>query len=242
MTYGAEILNSSGDTVFNTEDPTYEVISKGTASLPRQLSSAIYETIWTDPNFSSYSVQNGYYGFRNPSAVSNWPDGALIFYEILAGQTLYKLQNVTYTGGTVTTRAENLVSWNTVDGTKTFRYVIVRPTSYLTPSSGYGMEFYNSAGEVTWSSQKPVLSNVKPLSQTSTTNRWFSWSGDYTFSQGQYCGLYLYKGLRVNSSGFIKQSTTFGSFLPSRDTRMCGLPAGSQAIRGLSADIDWDEV
>jgi hypothetical protein len=235
MSYGAEIFNSNGETVFNTEDPTYEVVSKGTASLGYALSQFESTFIWSDPNYSSSYTQTGYKGYRNTSALGNYNDDSLIFYEILPGQAVYKLTVVT-SGSSV--RRDEILAWHP-SGHTSIRYVVVRPTSSIASSGGYGAEFYNAAGQVTWTSTKPVLSNVLPLSQTSTTNRWFCWTGDKVYSQGSSCGVPSAKGIRASSSSFIKQSTGFGQLITGTSPAFCGLPTGSQAMRGLTADVNW---
>ena len=69
MAYGAEILNQSGDTVFSTEDPVFEIIGKGTVTLSYQFSSSVTHEIWSDPTYGSYSTLSGVNGYLDTNSI-----------------------------------------------------------------------------------------------------------------------------------------------------------------------------
>lgn len=241
MSYGAEVLNSNGDVVFNTQDPVYEILGKGTVTLNLQFTNRSSDTIWNSPNFNSYSTIKNW-GYSGQDVLGDWDDGVLTIYEVLNGDRIYRR---TATASGQTRNYETLVAHyptRTSNDKLYVRYVQVKAASNFSPSSGYGMEFYDATGQTTWSSSKQIITNILPLSQTTTTNRWYCWGGDLAYSQGAACGMPLYRGLRGTSNGFIKNGTQFKGW-PSftRQTIFCGM-SFAQDIRGFSCDIDWGEI
>lgn len=240
MAYGAEVTNSNGDVVFSTEDPVFQVIGKGQISIPLLLSSQTTR-IMNDPDYnynSGYNITAPTYS--NGSAIGDWEDDVLTFWEVLSGERLYKYETAdTNTGA----RIMNILSHNKT----TARYVQVRIASNITvPSSGYGMVFYNNNGDVTWYDGNKVLDNVLPLTITTTSNRWYYFNGDPARTTGdQYtCGYALYRGIRGTSTGFVKEATnaSFSGIAAAnrRYTPLC--VSYDRSTHGLSANIDWDTV
>ena len=240
MAYGAEVKNSSGDVVFNTLDPVFEIVGKGTITLNLQFINNVSDTLWVPP-FSSYSTIRNF-GYQKQDALGDWDDGVIHIFEVPVGGRVY-LHQTTADNGTrnyMTVVAHNPV--RTPTDTMTVRYVTARIATYFAPSTGYGMEFYDASGQVTWSSNKPVLSNVLPLSVQSSTNTWFSWNGDFAMSQGSSCGLSLYRGINKTSGGFTKYGTQFRGWPGlTRNTKFCGMSA-VQDINGFSCDINWNTI
>lgn len=236
MAYGAEISNSSGDTVFSTTDPVFQIIGKGTVSLTNFLTPR-YHFIYADPNYNTYTSLYAP-GYKNDDALGDWDDDVLTFYEVLSGDRVYKFETADSVTGD---RVQYLFSHNK----SSVRYVQVRRATTLTaPTSGYGMVFYDANGDVTWYDGNKVLDNVLPLSQTSTTNRWFYWSGTWAIWQGSStpCGTPSYRGIQGQASGFVKESTNMGNYnLFTRDTRYCGL-TWDNSTHGFSANVDWDAI
>ncbi|MGJ8660440.1 MAG: hypothetical protein ACSHXL_00245 [Bacteroidota bacterium] len=237
MTYGAQITNSSGDLVFTTEEPVFQVIGKGTVSLDYVFNTSI--EIWLDPNYSSYSVESNLPVYRNQDAVGDWDDDVLTLYEINSGDRVYKWETVDTSNGN---RIQRLWSHSKAS----VRYVQVRLSSTLpAPNTDYGMVFYDESGAVTWSDSSKVLDNVLPLSVTSTTNRWFYWSGTPARTDGSFCGNFRIRGIRGSASSFIKEASSIGYLTPAnssfRDTRFCGLTF-DRSTHGFSANIDWNSV
>lgn len=236
MAYGAEITNSNGDIVFTTSDPTFQVIGKGTVSLSLFTTQGM--EIWSDPNYSSYTTST-LPAYRNLNAIGDWDDDVVTLYEILDGDRVYKWETVNTSSGA---RVQYLFSHNK----SSVRYVQVRRSSTITPpSGGYGMVFYDDGGDVTWYDGNKVLDNVLPLSQTSTTNRWFYWSGTPAITGGSFCGLRRYRGIRGQASGFVKEASSMAYFgiaaTEFRDTRFCGLTFDN-STHGFSANVDWNAI
>lgn len=241
MAYGAEVKNSNGDVVFNTTDPVYEVVGKGTITLSLQFANNVSDTIWNSPNFNSYSTLKNW-GYRGQDVLGDWDDGVLTVYEVLNGDRIYRH---TTTANGQTRNYETLVAHyptRTANDKLYVRYIQVKPASDFPPSGGYGMEFYNSAGATTWSSSKKIITNVLPLSVGTTTNRWYCWGGDLAYSQGTGCGMPLYRGIRGTSTGFIKNATQFRGWPGfTRETIFCGMSV-TQDVRGFSCEVDWNAV
>jgi hypothetical protein len=238
MTYGAQITNGNGDLVFTTEEPVFEVIGKGTVSLDFVFNASV--GIWPDPDYSSYSVERNLPVYRNQNSIGDWDDDVLTLYEVNSGDRVYKWESRNNSTGY---RQQLLWSHNT----GSVRYVQVRLASSLpAPSTNYGMVFYNESGAVTWSDSSKVLDNVLPLSITSTTNRWFYWSGTVARTGGTLsCGNFRVRGIRGSTSSFIKEASDIGFLSPAnssnRDTRYCGLTF-DRSTHGFSANIDWNSV
>jgi hypothetical protein len=237
MPYGAQITNDSGDLVFTTEEPVFEVIGKGTVNLDYVFNRSV--GIWPDPNYSSFSVESNLPIYRNQNAIGDWDDDVLTLYEINSGDRVYKWETVNTSNGD---RIQLLWSHNKAS----VRYIQVRLTSSLpAPSEPYGMVFYDANGAVTWSDSSKVLDNVLPLSVTSTTNRWFYWSGTPARTGGVSCGNFRIRGIRGASSSFIKEASDIGFLSPAdssnRDTRFCGLTF-DRSTHGFSANVVWESI
>ena len=242
MAYGAEVKNSSGGVVFNTLDPAYEIVGKGTLTLQLQFTNGVSDTLWIPPFNASYTTIKNY-GYRLQDAFGDWDNDIIHIFEVPVGGRVYLRKNVGTGGGRnyMTVVAHNPVRTST--DTMTVRYVTARIASNITPSTGYGMEFYDASGQKTWGSNETVLSNVLPLSVQSSTNTWFCWSGDFAYTQqSSVCGLPLYRGINKTSGGFTKYGTQFRGW-PSliRETIFCGMSV-TQDVEGFSCDIDWNEI
>lgn len=237
MSYGAEVTNSNGDLVFSTEDPVFQIIGKGTVNLGLILSTRGME-IWSDPGYSSYSVSN-FPVYGNSNAIGDWEDDVLTLYEVNSGDRVYKWETVNTSTGE---RIQRLYSHNKTS----VRYVQVRVASSIpVPSTGYGMVFYDASGNVTWYDGNKVLDNVLPLSITSTTNRWFYWSGTPAITNGSFCGFQRFRGIRGASSSFVKEASSMGYISIAganfRNTNFCGI-SFDRSTHGFSANIDWDTI
>ena len=241
MAYGALITNQNGDTVFTTEDPTYEVVGKGTITLSYYLSGRTVRYS-TDPNYSSTPTRSESALYKNDNAIGGWDDDVLTFLEVKNGERVYRYE--TYDPSSGTPRSLRVMAY----GQSSVRYVQARlATNIAAPTSGHGMVIYDSSGDPTWSSEEVILDNVLPLSQTSTSNRWFFWTPSPAVIQGSLspCGMRYYRGIIGGSTSFSKEGTNFAYYgitsSAYRDTRFCGL-SWDNSTRGFSADIDWDEV
>jgi len=249
MAYGGVVYNSSGNVVFSTDDESFEVVSKGTITcsyLQTSSSSSrhLFDAAYTGSG-SNYS--HGRKGIkRNGNAVGDFDDGELILLEVNNGEHVFKWQTYNTGSGAKVLEVYKYGSDNT--SSATVRYVKVRRASNLTAPTGYGMAFYNSSGDLTWSSQAKILDNVLPLSTTSTTNRWFYFQSEEVTAPkgGGYSnqGPKLYRGIRGNSTSFTKLASRMAFYgiasSSFSDVRLAG--SYSRATVGFSANIDWDEI
>ena len=247
MAYGGIIYNSDGDVVFNTSDEVFQIIGKGTLTLTTFSSSVTKDNITTNPYYYSGNMPKqtlGRYGRKwKQNAIGPWDDGVLTLFEVNNGDQVFKFEDYLNSNGN-----KYMFVWkygsNSSGSTTTVRYVQVRRASELTAPTGYGMAFYNANGDVTWSSETPVLDNVLPLSVTNTTNRWFYWQGEYVAMRGYPAGYKHYRGIKGNASSFTPQASSMGYYgvaaAAFRDRRLGG--NYNRAHVGFSANIDWNEI
>ena len=249
MAYGGVVYNSSGNVVFSTEDESLEVIGKGTINLSYYQQAFNNVSHLYDPNYtgSATSINVGIRGIKVAAdAIGDWDDDVLTLLEVNSGERVFRYHTYYVSSGRKVLQVFKYGA-NDFSG-ETVRYVQVRRASNLTAPTGYGMAFYNSSGDITWSSQAKILDNVQPLSVTSTTNRWFYHQGDPVTAPygGGYSnqGPKLIRGIQGNSSSFTKFASRMGFYGITAqmfaDVRLAG--SYDRSTVGFSANIDWDSI